>query len=105
MTDWVWFYDRGEGDPISALVTGHRKGVLDLTVWRKNAVMPTIHSGVRHHEDPWNIARPAYARDTGTWAFKGDKFRPFINPPTPDVEPDTTVGSRAFKDGRDNNKD
>ncbi len=99
--EWVWFYDRGEGAESSALVTGHRNGILDLTVWRKNAVYPTIHSGVRHRDDPWNVARPEYARDTGTWAFKGDKIRPFIAPPKPDDEPDTTAGSRAFKGNRE----
>ena len=102
--DWVWFYDRGEGAEISALVTGNRKGILDLTVWRKNALMPTIHSGVRHRDDPCHVERPERARDTGTWTFKGDKIRPFINPTKPDDEPDTKVGSRAFKDSRDNNK-
>lgn len=103
VADWVWYYDQGLGDPISALATGNRKGILDLTVWRKNALGPTIHSGVRHRDDPWTVERPERARDTGTWAFKGDKIRPFIDPPKPDEDPDTTAGSRTFKGGRGTN--
>lgn len=109
VADWVWFYDKGAGDPIAALVTGANKDILSLTVFRVHSYVSMIYSGVRHRDNRWNFERPERALDNGTWAFKGDEVRPFIDAPDeekpdtkPDEKPDTTAGSRTFKDGRDN---
>ena len=86
VSNMVWFYRKGGGDPISALVTGNgngRDGILDLTAWGKNALVPSIHSGVRHRDDPWNVSHPDTMRDNGTWAWP-DKEAAIKKEPTDD---------------------
>ena len=76
VSSMVWFYRKGGGNPICALVTGNgngRDGILDLTAWCKNALVPSIHSGVRHRDDPWNVLHPEPMYENGTWAWPSEE--------------------------------
>jgi len=76
VANWVWFYNKGGGDPIAALVTRANGPILEVNAWPTHAVTPSIHSGVRHRDDPWYKERPERLLENGAWTWPGEGVTP-----------------------------